>query len=47
MLHRVAKMCKIMEDMRKEAAKEKVSDCFPDLPDSDIKELETEIMQLV
>lgn len=65
----VAAMCKIMEDMRNEAAKDAVrkttkenarrllklgkikidelSDCFPDLPDSDIKELETEIMQLV
>ena len=64
----VAAMCKIMEDMRNEAAKEaarettkenarrllklgkitidEVSDCFPDLLDSDIKELENEIMQL-
>ena len=64
----VAAMCKIMEDMRNEAAKEavkkttkenarrllklgkikieEVSECFPDLLDSDIKELETEIMQL-
>ena len=64
----VATMCKIMEDMRNEAAREavrkttkenahrllklgkikidEVSDCFPDLLDSDIKELETEIMQL-
>lgn len=64
----VAAMCKIMEDMRNEAAKDAVrkttkenarrllklgkikidelSDCFPDLPDSDIKELEDEIMQL-
>ena len=64
----VAVMCKIMEDMRNEAAKEavkkttkenarrllklgkikieEVSECFPDLLDSDIKELETEIMQL-
>ena len=58
-------MCKIMEDMRNEAAREatienarrllklgkikidEVSDCFPDLPDSDVKELEAEIMQLV
>lgn len=61
----VATMCKIMEDMRKEAAREairkttkenarrllklgkikidEVSDCFPDLIDSDIKELEAEI----
>ena len=61
----VAAMCKIMEDMRNEAAREatienarrllklgkikidEVSDCFPDLPDSDVKELEAEIMQLV
>ncbi len=61
----VATMCKIMEDMRNEAAREatienarrllklgkikidEVSDCFPDLPDSDVKELEAEIMQLV
>jgi len=64
----VAAMCKMMEDMRNEAAREavrkttkenarrllklgkikidEVSDCFPDLPDSDIKELEAEIMQL-
>ena len=26
---------------------DEVSDCFPDLPDSDVKELEAEIMQLV
>ncbi len=65
-------MCKIMEDMRNEAAREaakeaakktakeaarkllkldkikieEVSEYFPDLLDSDIKELETEIMQL-
>ena len=60
----VAAMCKIMEDMRNEAAREatkenarrllklgkikidEVSDCFPDLLDSDLKELEVEIMQL-
>ena len=60
----VAKMCKIMDDMRNEAVRkttkenarrllklgkikiDEVSDCFPDLLDSDIKELETEIMQL-
>ena len=64
----VAIMCKIMEDMRNEAAREavrkttkenarrllklgkiridEVSDCFPDLPDSDVKELEAEVMQL-
>lgn len=64
----VAAMCKIMEDMRNEAAREavrkttkenarrllklgkiridEVSDCFPDLLDSDVKELEAEIMQL-
>lgn len=64
----VAAMCKIMEDMRNEAAREavrkttkenarrllklgkiridEVSDCFPDLPDSDVKELEAEVMQL-
>ena len=64
----VATMCKIMEDMRNEAAREavrkttkenarrllklgkiridEVSDCFPDLPDSDVKELEAEVMQL-
>lgn len=64
----VATMCKILEDMRNEAAREaarnttkenarrllklgkikieEVSDCFPDLPDSDIKELEAEMMQL-
>ncbi len=61
-------MCKIMEDMRNEAAREavreatkenarrllklgkikidEVPDCFPDLPDIEIKELEAEIMQL-
>ncbi len=57
-------MCKIMEDMRNEAAREatkenarrllklgkikidEVSDCFPELLDSDVKELEAEIMQL-
>ena len=60
----VATMCKIMEDMRNEAAREatkenarrllklgkikidEVSDCFPELLDSDVKELEAEIMQL-
>ena len=64
----VATMCKIMEDMRNEAAREavrktikenarrllksgkirinEVSDCFPDLLDSDVKELEAEVMQL-
>lgn len=60
----VAQMCKIMEDMRNEAAREatkenarrllklgkikidEVSDCFPNLLDSDVKELEAEIMQL-
>ncbi len=64
----VAAMCKIMEDMRNEAAREaarkttkenarrllklgkikidEISDCFPDLLDSDIKELEAEMMQL-
>lgn len=63
-----ATMCKIMEDMRNEAAREavrkttkenarrllklgkiridEVSDCFPDLLDSDVKELEAEVMQL-
>ena len=59
-----ATMCKIMEDMRNEAAREatkenarrllklgkikidEVSDCFPELLDSDVKELEAEIMQL-
>ncbi|MCM1468377.1 MAG: hypothetical protein NC086_09530 [Alistipes sp.] len=61
-------MCKIMEDMRNEAAREatkkttkdnarrllklgkikvhEISECFPDLSDSDIKELESEVMQL-
>ena len=65
----VAAMCKIMEDMRNEAAREavrkttkenarrllklgkikidEVPECFPDLLDSDIKELEAELMQLV
>ena len=60
----VATMCKIMEDMRNEAAKkttkdnarrllklgkikvDEISECFPDLSDSDVKELEAEIMQL-
>ena len=64
----VATMCKIMEDMRNEAAREavrkttkenarrllklgkiridEVSDCFPDLLDSDVKELEAEVIQL-
>ena len=65
----VTAMCKIMEDMRNEAAREavrkttkenarrllklgkikidEVPECFPDLLDSDIKELEAELMQLV
>ena len=65
----VAFMCKMMEDMRNEAAREavrkttkenarrllklgkikvdEISECFPDLSDSDVKELEVEIMQLV
>lgn len=65
----VAKMCKIMEDMRNEAAREavrkttkenarrllklgkikidEVSDRFPDLLDSDIKELEKLCSQLM
>ena len=60
----VATMCKIMEEMRNEAAKEttkdnarrllklgkikvdEISECFPDLSDSDVKELEVEVMQL-
>jgi hypothetical protein len=54
-------MCKIMEDMRDEAAKkttknnalrllklgkikvDEISECFPDLSDSDVKELEAEV----
>ncbi len=54
-------MCKIMEDMRNEAAKkttkdnarrllklgkiriDEISECFPDLSDSDVKELENEV----
>lgn len=57
----VAAMCKIMEDMRDEAAKkttknnalrllklgkikvDEISECFPDLSDSDVKELEAEV----
>ena len=57
----VAAMCKIMEDMRDEAAKkttknnalrllklgkikvDEISECFPDLFDSDVKELEAEV----
>ncbi len=60
----VATMCKIMEDMRNEAAKkttkdnarrllklgkikiDEISECFPDLSDSDVRELEAEVMQL-
>lgn len=60
----VATMCKIMEDMRNEAAKRttkdnarrllrlgkievhEISECFPDLSENDIRELEAEIMQL-
>ncbi len=67
----VATMCKIMEDMRNEAANEaakkaakkttkdnarrllklgkirvdEISECFPELSDGDIKELESEVMQ--
>jgi len=66
----VATMCKIMEDMRNEAAREaaretakrttknnarrllelgkikvnEISECFPELSDADIKELESEVM---
>ena len=58
----VASMCKIMEDMRNEAAKattkdnarrllklgkikaDELSECFPDLSDSDVKELKAEVM---
>ena len=61
----VATMCKIMEDIRNEAAKkttkdnarrllklgkikvDEIPECFPDLSDSDVKELEAEMMQLV
>lgn len=61
-------MCKIMEDMRIEAAREamkkttkdnarrllklgkievnEIAECFPDLSDGDIKELESETVQL-
>lgn len=57
-------MCKILEDMRNEAAEkttkenarrllklgkikvDEISECFPDLSDDDVKELETEVMQL-
>lgn len=57
-------MSKIMDDMRNEAAQEKVKEtairliklgkislseipeCFPELSADDIKELETEVMQL-
>ncbi|MCX4352671.1 MAG: hypothetical protein OSJ60_13685 [Lachnospiraceae bacterium] len=60
----VAAMCKMMEDMRNEAAKkttkdnarrllklgkikiDELSECFPSLSDSDVKELEAEVMQL-
>lgn len=60
----VAAMCKMMEDMRNEAAKkttkdnarrllklgkikiDEISECFPSLSDSDVKELEAEVMQL-
>lgn len=60
----VATMCKIMEDMRNEAAKKttkdnarrllklgkikvnEISECFPDLSENDVKELETEVMRL-
>ncbi|MCM1123098.1 MAG: hypothetical protein NC416_10985, partial [Eubacterium sp.] len=72
----VAAMCKMMEDMRNEAAKEaakeaareatkrttkdnarrllklgkikvdEIAECFPDLSDGDVKELESEAMQL-
>ncbi len=60
----VAAMCKILEDMRNEAAREttkdnarrllklgkikidEISECFPDLTDNDVKEIEAEVMQL-
>ena len=59
----VAAMCKIMEDMRNEAAKkttkdnasrllklgkikiDELSECFPDLSDTDVKELKTKFTQ--
>ncbi|MCM1101523.1 MAG: hypothetical protein NC079_08470 [Clostridium sp.] len=57
-------MCKMMEDMRNEAAKratkdnarrllklgkikvDEISECFPDLSENDVRELETEAMRL-